>query len=113
MGEESSLDTLSLSLSLCSPIMVKMPQSAQTTRLMLTLPVEASTPVGDTKMPDPMMQPTMTPHPFRRLISALSFIPSPPSSSCLPPDMAMTSLVSSSLIPMSLIREREMFAGEL
>ena len=40
--------------------MEKMPLATQTTRLMLTLPVLLSTPVGETKMPLPMMQPTMT-----------------------------------------------------
>ena len=39
------------------PIMVKSPQMVQTRRDMLTLPVEASTPVGDTKIPLPMIQP--------------------------------------------------------
>ena len=42
--------------------MVKSPHTVHTTRDMLTLPVQASTPVGDTKMPEPMMQPTITPH---------------------------------------------------
>ena len=108
MGEQASI------IARRSPIMVKMPHRAQTTRLMLTLPVEARTPVGDTKIPGPMMQPTMTPHPFRRLISALSFMPSPSSSaSSLGLDMAMTSMVSCPLEPMSPITEMGMLAGEL
>ena len=92
--------------------MVKSPHTVHTTSDMLTLPVQASTPVGDTKMPEPIMQPTMTPHltnhssvlrlqttdqsehsietphPFRRLSSAFSLTPSPlslPLPSSLPP----------------------------
>ena len=42
------------------PIIEKKPLATQTTRLMLTLPVLARTPVGETKMPLPMMQPTIT-----------------------------------------------------
>ena len=81
------------------PIMEKKPLVAQTTRLMLTLPVLLRTPVGETKIPLPMMQPTMTltlllipptpwlcftVHPLRRVISAFSptdFSPSSGSSS--------------------------------
>jgi hypothetical protein len=36
------------------------PLATQTTRLMLTLPVLCRTPVGETKIPLPMMQPTIT-----------------------------------------------------
>ena len=50
------LDRLGLPL----PIMEKKPLVAQTTRLMLTLPVLLRTPVGETKIPLPMIQPTMT-----------------------------------------------------
>ena len=40
--------------------MEKSPLATQTRRERLTLPVDWRTPVGDTKMPLPMMQPTMT-----------------------------------------------------
>ena len=53
--------------------MVKSPDMVQTTMDMLTLPVEASTPVGEMKIPLPMIQPTMTLQPFKRVISAFSF----------------------------------------
>ena len=46
------------------PIIVKIPQMAQITRDMLTLPVDARTPVGDTKIPLPIIQPIITPQPF-------------------------------------------------
>ena len=55
--------------------MVKTPEMAQTMRDMLTLPVERRTPLGETKIPLPMMQPMMTPQPFSKLISALSLTP--------------------------------------
>ena len=81
--------------------MEKNPLATQTTRLMLTLPVLLRTPVGDTKIPLPMMHPTITlaimrmlvvelmmmmivtVHPLRRVISALSptAFPSPESTS--------------------------------
>jgi len=56
--------------------MVKIPQTAQTTRDMLTEPVETNTPVGETKIPEPMMQPTITVQPFNSVISDLSLTPS-------------------------------------
>ena len=60
--------------------MMKSPQTVQTTMDMLTEPVETSTPVGETKMPEPMMQPTITVQPFSRVISLLSLMSSSPPS---------------------------------
>lgn len=53
------------------------PEATHTRRLALTEPVYFSTPVGDTKMPLPMMEPTMTVMPFIRDILA-SNAPSSP-----------------------------------
>ena len=58
---------------ICLPNIVNSPDMVQTTMDMLTLPVEASTPVGEMKIPLPMIQPTMTLQPFKRVISAFSF----------------------------------------
>ena len=60
-----------------SPIMENRPLATQTMRLRLTLPVDWRTPVGDTKMPLPMMQPTMMVQPLRRVSSAFMRTPSP------------------------------------
>jgi hypothetical protein len=49
----------------------KTPLITQTTKAMLTLPVYFSTPVGLTKIPEPIIDPTITVIPFRRLILAL------------------------------------------
>ena len=50
--------------------MVKMPHMDHTTNDKLTEPVDTSTPVGETKIPEPMMQPTITVMPFNKVISA-------------------------------------------
>ena len=50
------------------------PQIVQTTRDKFTDPVETRTPVGDTKIPDPIIQPTITVQPLSKVISALSLI---------------------------------------
>jgi len=55
---------------------VNIPDIVQTTRDIFTLPVDCRTPVGDTNIPLPIMQPMMTVHPFKRVISALSLTPS-------------------------------------
>ena len=47
------------------------PERTQTMRAMLTLPVCIRTPVGETKMPEPMIEPTITVQPFSKLILAL------------------------------------------
>lgn len=49
----------------------KSPDKTQTMSAIFTLPVCIKTPVGDTKMPDPMIEPTITVHPLSRLIFAL------------------------------------------
>lgn len=54
----------------------KTPDKVHTIKDMLTLPVCSNTPVGDTKIPDPMMLPTMTVTPFRRVILGLRVISS-------------------------------------
>ena len=50
--------------------MVKMPHMDHTTNDKLTEPVDTSTPVGETKIPEPIMQPTITVMPFNKVISA-------------------------------------------
>lgn len=55
-----------------------MPDANQTISAMFTLPVCFNTPVGDTKMPEPMIDPTITVHPFKRLIFAFSPTSPPP-----------------------------------
>ena len=60
--------------------MEKSPLATQTRRERLTLPVDWRTPVGETKIPLPMMQPTMMVQPFRRVSSAFILTPSPSSS---------------------------------
>lgn len=65
----------------------KRPERIQTIRAMLTLPVCMRTPVGETKMPEPMIDPTMTVHPFNRLILAFSPTSPPPS----PPPVELAS----------------------
>lgn len=52
------------------------PDKTQTTSEAFTDPVFSNTPVGDMNMPDPMMLPTMTVTPFKRLILGFSSIPS-------------------------------------
>ena len=65
--------------------MEKMPERIQTTRAMLMDPVHDSTPPGEMKMPEPMMEPTMTVQPDTSpslglsLTSASSLPPPPPS----------------------------------
>lgn len=56
------------------------PDNTHTISARLTLPVFMSTPVGDTKMPEPIIEPTITVQPFTRLILALSVTSPPPSS---------------------------------
>lgn len=52
------------------------PDKTQTISEAFTDPVFSNTPVGDINIPDPMMLPTMTVMPFKRLILGLSSIPS-------------------------------------
>lgn len=52
------------------------PEMSHTSRDTLTLPVFLSTPDGLTKMPDPMMLPTMTVMPFTKVIFGLRVISS-------------------------------------
>jgi len=52
------------------------PDKTQTISEAFTDPVFSNTPVGDMNMPDPMMLPTMTVTPFKRLILGFSSIPS-------------------------------------
>lgn len=52
------------------------PDMVHTIKDILTLPVCKSTPVGETKIPEPMMLPTMTVIPFRRVIFGLRVISS-------------------------------------
>lgn len=60
------------------------PDTIQTISAILTLPVCMRTPVGETKIPDPIIDPTITVHPFNKLIFA--FRPtSPPPSPLSPP----------------------------
>lgn len=56
--------------------MEKIPETVHTMRLTLTLPVCLSTPDGDTKMPEPMMLPTMTVTPLMSVIFGLRVISS-------------------------------------
>ena len=72
--------------------MEKSPLATQTRRERLTLPVDWRTPVGETKIPLPMMQPMMTVQPFIRVISAFSLIPS----SSFSPVASATESISSS-----------------
>jgi len=53
-----------------------MPDAVHTRRLAFTLPVYLRTPVGLTKMPEPMMEPTMTVTPLSSDIFASSLISS-------------------------------------
>ena len=48
--------------------MEKTPARTQTTSAMLMLPVLWRTPPGETKMPDPMIEPTITVTPFNIVI---------------------------------------------
>lgn len=52
------------------------PDKTQTISEAFTDPVFSNTPVGEMNMPDPMMLPTMTVTPFKRLILGFSSIPS-------------------------------------
>jgi hypothetical protein len=58
--------------------MEKTPDATHTMRERFTEPVFRRTPVGDTKMPEPMMLPTITVTPFKRLIFAFRQISSSP-----------------------------------
>ena len=58
----------------------KIPESTQTTKDRFTEPVLSITPPGLTKIPEPIILPTITVHPFMRLIFASSRIS--PSSAC-------------------------------
>jgi len=58
----------------------KSPETTHTINATLTDPVLFKTSVGDTKIPEPMMDPMITVHPLRRLILAWRRIS--PSSSC-------------------------------
>lgn len=59
------------------------PEATQTISAMFTLPVYFRTPLGETKMPDPIIEPTITVTPFSRLI--LAFRPVSPSPLSPPP----------------------------
>lgn len=56
----------------------KTPEMIQTMRAALTDPVFIKTPVGETKIPDPIILPTITVTPFSRLILGLRVISSSP-----------------------------------
>ena len=58
--------------------MEKTPEVTHTISERFTEPVFCSTPVGDTKIPEPIMLPTMTVIPFSKLIFALRQISSSP-----------------------------------
>jgi hypothetical protein len=58
--------------------MVKNPQIVQTTNDKFTDPVDFKTPVGETKIPDPMIQPTMIVIPLSKVISAFNLTGSSP-----------------------------------
>ena len=58
--------------------MEKIPEVIHTMSERFTEPVFSSTPVGDTKIPEPIMLPTMTVIPFSKLIFALRQISSSP-----------------------------------
>lgn len=68
----------------------KTPEIIQTTSAILTLPVCISTPVGETKIPEPMIEPTITVQPFSRLILALR--PTSPSAWSAPSGLAAVGL---------------------
>lgn len=68
----------------------KTPDTVQTIKAILTLPVYMSTPVGDTKMPLPIIDPTITVHPFSKLIFAFNPTSSPPPLSCPLPLLAFS-----------------------
>lgn len=52
------------------------PDKTQTINEAFTDPVFSNTPVGEMNIPDPMILPTMTVTPFKRLILGFSWIPS-------------------------------------
>ena len=58
--------------------MEKTPEVTHTMSERFTEPVLSSTPAGDTKIPEPIMLPTMTVIPFSKLIFALRQISSSP-----------------------------------
>uniref|UniRef100_A0A1A9V7N0 Uncharacterized protein n=1 Tax=Glossina austeni TaxID=7395 RepID=A0A1A9V7N0_GLOAU len=57
------------------------PETIQTINAKLTLPVYMRTPVGDTNMPEPIIEPTITVQPLTRLIFAFNVTSPPPPSS--------------------------------
>uniref|UniRef100_A0A1A9ZBN9 Uncharacterized protein n=1 Tax=Glossina pallidipes TaxID=7398 RepID=A0A1A9ZBN9_GLOPL len=57
------------------------PETIQTINAKLTLPVYMRTPVGDTNMPEPIIEPTITVQPLIRLIFAFNVTSPPPPSS--------------------------------
>lgn len=61
--------------------MENIPETVQTIRDTLTEPVFLSTPEGDTNIPDPIILPTITVQPLRRLIFGLRVISSSTTSS--------------------------------
>lgn len=76
----------------------KSPDATQTIKDKFTLPVCIKTPVGETKIPDPMIEPTITVIPFSRLILAFKVISPPPSAGAAPPFWEFFRELTSALI---------------
>lgn len=87
-----SIHHKNLNIFMLTPTIENTPEVTHTMSDRFTEPVFCNTPVGDTKIPEPIMLPTMTVIPFNRLIFALRQISSSPDDTvfCPPPSLSGT-----------------------